>query len=65
MKQKTHSSAKKRVKVSGTGKFILPKSCKRHLLANKSKKAKGRSKYGMVAEPANKRALMRCLPNSL
>jgi large subunit ribosomal protein L35 len=65
MKQKTHSSAKKRIKVSGTGKFILPKSCKRHLLANKSKKAKGRNKYGMVSTPANAKALRRCLPNSL
>jgi len=65
MKQKTHSSAKKRVKVTGTGKFILPKSCKRHLLANKSKRAKGRNKYGMNATPANAKALMRCLPNSL
>ncbi len=65
MKQKTHSGAKKRVKVSGTGKFILPKSCKRHLLANKSKKAKGRNKYGFVGTPANTRALRQCLPNSM
>ncbi|MDD2745694.1 MAG: 50S ribosomal protein L35 [Candidatus Gracilibacteria bacterium] len=65
MKQKTHSGAKKRIKVTGTGKFILPKSCKRHLLANKSKRAKGRNKYGMVGTPANTRALRRCLPNSL
>lgn len=65
MKQKTHSSAKKRIKVTGTGKFILPKAAKRHLLANKSKKAKGRNKYGSVATPANIRALRQCLPNSL
>ncbi len=65
MKQKTHSGAKKRIKVTGTGKFILPKACKRHLLANKSKRAKGRGKYGLVAQPANFRALRRCLPNSI
>ncbi len=65
MKQKTHSSAKKRVKVSSTGKFILPKSCKRHLLSNKGKRAKGKNKYGVVAEKANVYALRRCLPNSL
>lgn len=62
MKQKTHSSAKKRIKITGTGKFLLPKSCKRHLLANKSKKAKGRNKYGVVANAANALALTRCLP---
>lgn len=65
MKQKTHSSAKKRVKVTSTGKFILPKACKRHLLSNKGKRAKGKNKYGSVASPANVRALRACLPNSL
>jgi large subunit ribosomal protein L35 len=64
MKQKTHSSAKKRIKITGTGKFMLPKAWKRHLLANKSKWAKGKNKYGVVAEPANAYALLRCLPNA-
>ena len=62
MKCKTHSSAKKRVKITGSGKFMLPKSCKRHLLANKSKKAKGRNKYGFEGSSANSVALKRCLP---
>lgn len=65
MKAKTHSSAKKRVKISGTGKFMLPKSCKRHLLANKTRKAKGRNKYGFEASASNNRALKGCLPNGL
>lgn len=65
MKAKTHSSAKKRVKITGTGKFILPKSCKRHLLADKSKKAKGRNKYGFVASSANIKAIRAGMPNSL
>lgn len=65
MKCKSHSSAKKRVKITGSGKYILPKSCKRHLLANKSKKAKGRNKYGFEALSANITALKRCLPNGL
>lgn len=65
MKIKTHSSAKKRVKVSGTGKFMLPKACKRHLLSDKGKRAKGRNKYGIAATEANVRALRQCLPNSL
>lgn len=40
MKQKTHSGAKKRMKKTGTGKIRMAKSCKRHLLANKSKRQK-------------------------
>lgn len=65
MKAKTHSGAKKRVKITGTGKYILEKSCKRHLLSDKSKKAKGRDKYGRVASSANARELRQSLPNGL
>jgi large subunit ribosomal protein L35 len=53
MKLKTHSGAKKRVKITGTGKFIFDKTAKRHLLKDKSKKAKGRDKYGKVASASN------------
>ncbi len=53
MKLKTLSSAKKRVKISGSGKYILNKTAKRHLLKNKSAKAKGRDKYGHVVPEAN------------
>jgi large subunit ribosomal protein L35 len=53
MKLKTLSSAKKRVKVTGTGKFIVDKTAKRHLLKDKSAKAKGRDKYGHVLPKAN------------
>ena len=48
MKQKSHSGLKKRVKVTGTGKFKVAKTGKRHLLLNKSSKAKGRGRYGSV-----------------
>ena len=43
MKQKTHSGAKKRVKVKGKGKKLkltFNKAGRRHLLLNKSKKQK-------------------------
>ena len=53
MKLKTLSSAKKRVKITGTGKYILDKTAKRHLLKNKSNKAKGRDKYGRIVSSAN------------
>ena len=35
-KQKTHSGAKKRFKVTGTGKLLREKAGKRHLLERKS-----------------------------
>lgn len=65
MKAKTLSSAKKRVKITGTGKYILAHAGKRHLLSDKSKKAKGRNKYGIVAHSTNQTMLKRCLPNGL
>lgn len=37
-KQKTHSGAKKRFKVTGTGKIMREKAGKRHLLEHKSSK---------------------------
>ncbi len=57
MKAKTHSGTKKRVKISATGKFITQKIGKRHLLQNKSSKAKWRGKYGEVTHIANERKM--------
>ena len=37
-KQKTHSGAKKRIKVTGTGKLRREKAGKRHLLERKASK---------------------------
>ena len=37
-KQKTHSGAKKRVKVTGSGKLLREKAGKRHLLERKPSK---------------------------
>ena len=39
-KMKTHKGTKKRVKVTGTGKFMLRHSGKSHILTKKSKKRK-------------------------
>ncbi len=62
MKLKTLSSAKKRVKITGTGKYIVGKTAKRHLLKDKSSRAKGRDKYGRVLGPANELECLRSLP---
>lgn len=45
---KTRSWVKKRVKVTAKWKFKLPKAYKKHLLSNKSKKAKWRNKYWLI-----------------
>ena len=39
-KQKTHSGAKKKFKVTGTGKILRRRAMKSHLLENKSPKRK-------------------------
>ena len=64
MTLKTRSGVKKRVKVTAKGKFILGKACKRHLLSNKSKKAKGRNKYGLVVAKAEGKKIARQLTHS-
>ena len=62
MKLKTHSGAKKRIRFTGTGKAFTDKSGKRHLLSQKSKKAKGRDKYGHEIVPADMKKVRLCLP---
>ena len=57
MKAKTHSGTKKRVKITATGKFRTAKIGKRHLLQNKSSKAKGKGKYGVATHIANERKM--------
>ena len=37
-KMKTHRGAKKRIKVTGTGKFVIKHSGKSHILTKKDKK---------------------------
>jgi large subunit ribosomal protein L35 len=50
-KVKTNSSAKKRFKVTATGKITHQKSFKRHILTKKSKKRKrALAKDGVVAK---------------
>ncbi len=57
MKAKTHSGSQKRIKITGTGKFRTAKIGKRHLLQNKSSKAKGRGKYGVETSIADERKM--------
>jgi len=47
MKHKSNSGAKKRFRLTGTGKVMARKSCKNHLLVNKSKRQKKLNNKGM------------------
>jgi len=62
MTLKTRSWVKKRVKVTAKGKFKLAKAWKRHLLSDKSKKAKGRNKYGLIVSKAENKKIRQQLP---
>ena len=59
---KTRSWVKKRVKVTAKGKFKLAKAWKKHLLSDKSKKAKWRNKYGLIVSKAEWRKIRQQLP---
>lgn len=63
MTLKTRKGVAKRVKVTGKGKLKLAKACKRHLLSDKSKKAKGRNKYGLIVSASETRKIKAQLPH--
>ena len=63
MTLKTRSWVKKRVKVTWRGKFKLAKAWKRHLLSNKSSKAKGRNKYGLIVSSSEVKKIRQQLPH--
>ena len=50
MKMKSRSSAKKRVRITATGKVKIMKASRRHLLQQKSKKQKRLGKTGKIIE---------------
>jgi large subunit ribosomal protein L35 len=60
-KVKTNSSAKKRFKVTGTGKIMHQKSFKRHILTKKSKKRKRHLSHPGQVSQANMDFVMRLL----
>ena len=62
MKLKNHSGTKKRVKVTKSGKYLIPKAAKNHLLSDKSKQAKGRDKYGMHVADTETGLVAKLLP---
>lgn len=61
-KLKTHSGLSKRLRRTGTGKYKSDIIGRRHLLTNKSKKSKGRGKYGTIVDATRMEGVLKALP---
>lgn len=62
IKTKTHSGAKKRFKLTGSGKLKYQKTNKRHRLTQKDTKRKRIARTADVADVTNAPALKKLLP---
>ena len=60
-KQKTHSGAKKRFKVTGSGKLLSERAGKRHLLEHKTSTQTRRLSGTSEVAPADRKAVNRLL----
>jgi large subunit ribosomal protein L35 len=60
-KMKTHSSAKKRFKVTGSGKVKRFQAFTSHMMRNKSKKAKLRLRDAAIVSKAEEKRVKRML----
>lgn len=60
-KFKTHSGAKKRFKVTGTGKLMKEQANKRHLLEVKSSKRTRKLSVDQVLSPADQKKMNKLL----
>ncbi len=63
-KLKTHSGAKKRFKVTGTGKIMRRKANKSHLLTGKPSKRTRRLRESAIVSDSDYKNLNRLLPYS-
>ena len=59
---KSNSGAKKRFKVTGTGKVVRRKAYASHLLTSKTRKRKRNLRKSTILDSANKRGISRMLP---
>ncbi|MBR5214971.1 MAG: 50S ribosomal protein L35 [Bacteroidales bacterium] len=60
-KMKTKSAAKKRFKVTGTGRIKRKHAYKSHILTKKSVKRKRNLRHSSIVEPANMKAVKEML----
>ncbi|NQZ55909.1 MAG: 50S ribosomal protein L35 [Lentisphaeraceae bacterium] len=64
-KQKTRKCVAKRLKQTGTGKFMHNRAGKRHILTKKSAKRKARLGKATVLKKTELKTVLRCLPYGL
>ncbi|AZR73675.1 50S ribosomal protein L35 [Anoxybacter fermentans] len=63
-KMKTHKGAKKRTKITGTGKIMRGRAFKSHKLTKKSAKRRRSLRQGGFISDADKRTVAKLLPYS-
>jgi large subunit ribosomal protein L35 len=63
-KQKTHSGAKKRFKISGTGKVLRRKAMQSHNLEKKSAKRRRAFRKDVVLDGSDAREIKKLFPGS-
>ena len=61
-KMKTKSAAKKRFKVTGTGKLMKMKAYKSHILTKKTTKRKRNLRKDIVTDATNAKVMKKILP---
>lgn len=61
-KLKTHSGTSKRFKITGTGKIVMRKAAKRHLLTKKSSSKKRSMGKDVLVSPTKEKQVRLLLP---
>ena len=61
-KQKTHTSAKKRYKITGPGKVLRAQAVKKHILAKKSTKRKRNLRKTILASSVDQHNIRQLIP---
>jgi len=61
-KVKTHSSSKKRFKITANGKVKMSHAFRSHRLISKDKKAKKHHRLGAIASSANEATVKKLIP---
>ncbi|MCQ2533065.1 MAG: 50S ribosomal protein L35 [Clostridia bacterium] len=61
-KQKTHSSSKKRFKITATGKVLYPQAFRRHILSKRPTKRMRHLRHLAVASNSNAKIVKKMMP---
>jgi large subunit ribosomal protein L35 len=62
-KMKSHSGAAKRFKKTGTGKIVMNRANKQHILTKKNAKRKRQLRNDAIITPADEKRVKQMLPN--